>query len=1422
MEINRHKVFSCALILILLLIPVWAIGARNSKVVAQSKKSPSTYEKVHTAEIESYLAKAKKYYEMAEFTFAQVFYDRALRLDKQNAAIKAKIEECKRLRVRQKELLLAAPKGEKRSPFLKSKYNAAISLYKQEQYNAAKKEFEEIWLIAGEYKKTKKYLRNIREKIDEKTRKPKPIPKPETKPEKEKKKQEAAVREAKIKTLLSDGKKYLKKKQYDAAINKFNEALSIDRENKKARKFLKKAQEEKADTLARAKAEDERKRKAELKKKKELEAKKAAEAKRQAELVKERKEKETAKARAKAEDERKRKAEPKKKKELEAKKAAEAKRQAELVKERKEKETVRARAKAEEERKRKTELKKKKELEAKGEAEQIRKLQKEKLRKAEALTKEGKKLLKKGKFDKAIEKAEAALKIQPLYAEASKLKKEATEKKNARKATGERRIAAERDAKAKREKAARRIAEGKKLLDTGNYDAAALKFQEALRLNPKDPEPKKLLDEVAQAKQKTTKEKANALVAEGRLLLAKNRFSEARAKFQDALALDRMNTDASRGLQEVARKEAESRRMTQEAARQQKVDQSKRLFEQGLKAYEKKDIETAAAKWKEALRVDPNNLKASTYLEETKRELEVYRKGRAEKEAFEKREADARAKMNTLISVSTTVPHTPLISYLDSLSLVSGINFYVSSGVEATVDAKFVDTPLHVVLDTLFIPIGLKWSRKPGTDIVTIAPDLYTKIFNLTPEEAVKVKAVMDNGHLQKILWGKDAVPKMKGVELTLDEREGLLISVDSKTNQDKIAAFLKDLKTQAPPGLIFRTYRLREGEGPKVKSLLEAILKADSRAPYAPERKLLLDGRDLIIKDTPENIRKVEVLLQDKGFIEKIRSENLQVQTWVLVPKEAMKANPEQMRAFGEWVVEVIKVMLYAKSTVSKAEAEGRRLWWDPATMQLTLTDYPDNTLAVSDFIHSLPQLEQKAKTKIIPLKYAKASEIATRVNAFLGITAPAEAGVPGGMTVTRSLGVGNDFTFRDLTIRLTRVNENDQNDEYDDSIELKVRTPGESRDITMDEFDSETIDDYDVIAEDVKPSSTPGEGRVRLKVNYLPPVGMVPVVPTPGPTPAVTEVGEKPVQEIKEINAIFVEYKDPTYLAQVEEWIKRLDVRKQQVSIETKFVEVIESRAKEFSSQFAIADLTEGIDFSDSVLNMRFANDLDELQNAIRSQYEPPAESPYFQHLLKGTTVFSLITGGKSPINWQLRLLEAEGVVNVVNGPHIVVENGESADFRITRILGGIPQVDASGNYIGGQGVQSYTPVDISLSEVFVTQLGDIELDIDATVEDMDALTGGAVTAPTTTVGADLPAAGNVQYTLSRLTKDFTTKAHIKDGGTIVLGGWTNERSGDYKSGVPIIHDIPFIGKLLFGRNLRHIDKTTLLIFLTGRIIE
>jgi type II secretory pathway component GspD/PulD (secretin) len=68
----------------------------------------------------------------------------------------------------------------------------------------------------------------------------------------------------------------------------------------------------------------------------------------------------------------------------------------------------------------------------------------------------------------------------------------------------------------------------------------------------------------------------------------------------------------------------------------------------------------------------------------------------------------------------------------------------------------------------------------------------------------------------------------------------------------------------------------------------------------------------------------------------------------------------------------------------------------------------------------------------------------------------------------------------------------------------------------------------------------------------------------------------------------------------------------------------------------------------------------------------------------------------------------------------------------------------------------------------------------------------------------------------------KKIITYARIRNGGTIVIGGWTGEHSEEYSSGIPVLRNMPYIGKLLFSRNQRTSDRTTLLIFLTGFLVD
>ena len=75
---------------------------------------------------------------------------------------------------------------------------------------------------------------------------------------------------------------------------------------------------------------------------------------------------------------------------------------------------------------------------------------------------------------------------------------------------------------------------------------------------------------------------------------------------------------------------------------------------------------------------------------------------------------------------------------------------------------------------------------------------------------------------------------------------------------------------------------------------------------------------------------------------------------------------------------------------------------------------------------------------------------------------------------------------------------------------------------------------------------------------------------------------------------------------------------------------------------------------------------------------------------------------------------------------------------------------------------------------------------------------------------------------YVPTKRCKKIVTGARIRDGGTIVIGGWTGERTQELTSGIPVLRNMPYLGKLFFNRVQRTSDRTTLLIFLTGYLID
>jgi len=993
-------------------------------------------------------------------------------------------------------------------------------------------------------------------------------------------------------------------------------------------------------------------------------------------------------------------------------------------------------------------------------------------------------------------------------------------------------------------------------LGTGDYETARQQAETARDMDPAlDADVEQFLAEIDSTRMARQAEadlqQAATLYEAGRQSERSGDLQSAVASYAQAAEADPSNTRYSNALasaQSSLESKMEADR-SQVAKEQRKVAREK--YSEGLEAYRAKDIETARARWQEAVDIAPDYTEPQVYLAETEKEFEEYSAARAREELSQQREREAVEKLDTRITLNT--PRAiPLAKFLETLSLVSGINYTIQGGVDAEVDVnvRFEEQPLHEVLDNVLVPNGLRWERKG--DFIVITADLTTEIFSLSGDQARKARVLIDSGELAKLLSPPGST-KVVGRELRLDDRRNLLIVSDSQRNIERMVKILDSLEKETPPEIIFRTFNIRERQGDELKSLLENVLKVGTDVPFNVDRRILLDGNTLIIQDTPENIARAEEILLDRQLLRNLDEDALGIGTFNLIPRQVFAENREQLQQFGEQVVEVIRTFLYAESGVENARRQGRRLWYDPALLQLTVVDTQSNLREVADFIASLPQLAQEERFEFILLRHAEAGAMASQVRQFLGIEQSSSSGGAGGTGAEErivSLRREGVTTFRDIEVRNLRVNENDANDDLDDSVELVVRTPTENRDVTLEEFRSEFVGDYELTALDVRPSGTTGDGSVRLQMSYRPAAGTTggsvdqltgaPAAPTgitaPGQALSPTDqasladaerAASITIESVDSLNALLIRFTDVALYNRTVDLIKRLDIPVPQVSIATNFVEVNETRAKEFGSEFAMQNiLNDDFDFSDGDLNVGFGRDVSE----FRSIFEVPFESPINAGLIKGTTDFSFNFGA---LSGRLRFLESEGVLNVVTGPQVTVQSGQSASFEITLYSRGLFVTSEDGASPEPLNVNAINQVQLEVSPT-VTQLGSITLDLDVVLEELVNDVGlPTYIRPTTDDTTeevdiqDIPVAGQVQAVANTFDymikeKQLQTRARVQDGGTIVLGGFMGERSRDLTSGVPVLRNLPYVGKVLFGRNLSTIEKTTMLIFLNANIVD
>lgn len=194
----------------------------------------------------------------------------------------------------------------------------------------------------------------------------------------------------------------------------------------------------------------------------------------------------------------------------------------------------------------------------------------------------------------------------------------------------------------------------------------------------------------------------------------------------------------------------------------------------------------------------------------------------------------------------------------------------------------------------------------------------------------------------------------------------------------------------------------------------------------------------------------------------------------------------------------------------------------------------------------------------------------------------------------------------------------------------------------------------------------------------------------------------------------------------------------------------------------------------------------------------------------------------------------------VDVVSTPSVVTKSGQRANISIVRELiypteFDPPQIPQNVDGSGTAPVTPATPTAFEKRDVGVTLevepvVGDNNRTVDLNLVPSSVEFEGFINYGSPISTATVDALGNAtltQLTENRIiqpvfrTNKVTTSVTVWDGNTVVLGGVMYERRQDIQDKVPVLGDIPIIGRS-FRSQVSQTERKNVIFFVTARVID
>jgi len=288
------------------------------------------------------------------------------------------------------------------------------------------------------------------------------------------------------------------------------------------------------------------------------------------------------------------------------------------------------------------------------------------------------------------------------------------------------------------------------------------------------------------------------------------------------------------------------------------------------------------------------------------------------------------------------------------------------------------------------------------------------------------------------------------------------------------------------------------------------------------------------------------------------------------------------------------------------------------------------------------------------------------------------------------------------------------------------------------------------------------------------------------------------------------------PSVIPIIDNLIRQLDRKSQQVEIEARVVSASRSFAQDIGVQLGFAGTTTGgrsilggvTDVGTSTVTTPNGGSLPPppltAASTTPTAIVPPStlgtsSLPFNVNLGAGTPTSGLFLGHQSPnfaVDLFITASEAKGVGKLLSKPRVVTQNNEKATIK------------------QGQKIPIQTTINNTISVQFIDAVLKLEVTPQIT---KDGTVFMDVLVENTQIDQGIP---RIQGVPALDTQSEETKVLVDDGGTVVVGGIIVSTQNVAITEVPVLGSLPLIGHL-FRRNNVNITSQELLFFLTPRII-